>query len=246
MRAAHDVVSVPWGRRAFTNIHFNEEPSNPRLQVAQRHRCAETKLKKNNKKTLFSLMMDIGNCAMRFDLARQLREKLKSVYPYWLDNLGQLDLYESRFDATIEDWTPAYAQYGARCLRIAVPQSAIGNRPIDGVTGIRGGDEARTVVVDVGWCDNMSSEHPMLPRGAKSFLVPAESDALFDWMTRFVEYDDSSVDKLCHVSKDTSVSVASFPGPELGEEGWDFVCDATRKCFLTSLGTQTRHGTPLC
>lgn len=163
-------------------------------------------------------MWDIGNCAMRFDLARQLREKLRSLYPFWLDTLGQPDLYESRFDVIIEDWTPAYTKYGVRFLRIAVPQSAIGNRPIDGVTGIQGGDEARTVVVDVGWCDNMSSEHPMLPWGSKSFLVPAESDALFDWMTCFVEYDDSSVDNLCHVFQDTSVSVASFSEPELGEE----------------------------
>ena len=147
-------------------------------------------------------MRDIGNCAMRFDLARQVREKLKSLSPFWLDTLGQLDLYESRFDATIEDWTPAYAQYGVRWLRIAVPQSAIGNRPIDGVTGIRGGDEARTVVVKVGWRDNVSHAHPMLPCGSKFFSVPSESDALFDWMTRFVEYDASSVDNLCHVFKE--------------------------------------------
>ena len=41
-------------------------------------------------------MRDIGKCAMRFDLARQVREKLKSLVPFLADTLGQLDLYESR------------------------------------------------------------------------------------------------------------------------------------------------------
>ena len=160
---------------------------------------------------------------MRFDLAQKVHKELKKLQPFWLDRLSTIDLYESRFEATIEAWTSAYTDYGARSLCIAVPFNAIGNRPIDGVTGVQGGDDARTVVLDVQWStcqEHLMFKHPMIGQGSKSFDFSVQADQLFDWMNRFVQYEpDASADGLSDAFK--RISVAGSCEGELSD--WELV-----------------------
>ena len=169
-------------------------------------------------------MTYIGNCAMRCDLAQQVRKKMEILSPFWLNRLGEIDLYESRFEATIEDWTFAYTKFGARSFRIAVPPNVIGNRPIDGVTGARGGDDARTVIVNVQWCDSTRQEHPMIVQGSKSFDVSVEADQLFDWINRFVDYEPVPRGVFKHISSVARLCEEQQLCGDLGElSDWELV-----------------------
>ena len=134
---------------------------------------------------------------MRIKLAREVRENIRNESPVWLRCMDEIDVFRSGFLVHIEKETNAYLKYGIASFRIAVPEYAIGNRPLDGVTGNEDGLNAKTVTVSVqNQHENMLKQHahPMLKtRAVVSFFMPEQTKELLDWMDRLAEYEDPPV-----------------------------------------------------
>ena len=132
----------------------------------------------------------LGNCAMRHELAVQVRNVLQSTCN--IQNLGPIDILRVEFKAILESDTCAVREYGVNSLLVAVPHNVIGNRPVDGVTGNKTTDRAVAVVVTVLGADGhvfRREEHPMLCEGrVHSFSFPDGADDFVEWIKRFVNY----------------------------------------------------------